>query len=251
MTMTPRSSSGVPSALVPVQWTSDEDDVAVGRRPQGLGVEVRDRAQQRAPVGAHLVDAGERARREQRLLAAVVRVEAGEHALEVVRVLRSGQTFDQGARVAHGASLRRLRSSASSARPATSPQNGAPIPSAVTPEAVTANVIIAASRCSGRSSPPQRGAERAEQRQAATASISSGRRRGQKRGGERRAEAEDEVRDAARDRGDPAAPGLGVGVGARGEGGGDRREVDRVAAERRAAMLAAPSRSAPGAAAGR
>ena len=47
--------------------------------------------------------------RKQRLLAAVVLVEAGEHSFEVVRVLRSGQPVHHGPRVDHRARIRRGR----------------------------------------------------------------------------------------------------------------------------------------------
>ena len=59
----------------------DEDRAAVDRRSQELCAKVRDRAEQRRPIRAHLVDSLESACRMQRLLAAGVLVEAGKHAL--------------------------------------------------------------------------------------------------------------------------------------------------------------------------
>src|SRR3954470_14736982 len=64
-------------------------------------MKVGDVLEQCGPVRAHLLDPLKCTRGEQRLLAAVVLVEAGEHALEVVSVLRSGQPVYHGARVAH------------------------------------------------------------------------------------------------------------------------------------------------------
>jgi peroxiredoxin family protein len=83
-----------------------EDDVTVDRRPEDLAVEVRYGVQKRGPVGAHLGDPLEGPDRKLRLLAPIVLVEAGEHPFEVVRVLRSGQAVDHGARVAHRVSIR-------------------------------------------------------------------------------------------------------------------------------------------------
>ena len=79
----------------------DEDRAAIDRRAQELCAKVRDRAEQRRPIRAHLVDSLESACRMQGLLAAVVLVEAGKHAFEVVRVLRSRQPVDHGPRVCH------------------------------------------------------------------------------------------------------------------------------------------------------
>jgi len=84
----------------------DQDGVGIDRRSHGVRVEVRDRLEQRRPVAADLVDPLERPGREQRLLAAVVLVEAGEHRLEVVRVLRCGQPVQHRPRVAHRTSIR-------------------------------------------------------------------------------------------------------------------------------------------------
>jgi hypothetical protein len=91
--------------LVPVQRTSTKIVPPSTADRRSLCAKVRDRAEQRRPIRAHLVDSLESAWRMQRLLAAVVLVEAGKHAFEVVRVLRSRQPVDHGPRVCHRASV--------------------------------------------------------------------------------------------------------------------------------------------------
>src|SRR4051794_40330265 len=59
-----------------------------------------------ATLRAHLADSLKRAGRRLRLLAPMILVEAGEHPIEVVRGLRTGQPVDRGAGVAHWASIR-------------------------------------------------------------------------------------------------------------------------------------------------
>ena len=104
--MTPRSSSGVPSALVPVQWTSTKR-VSPSTADRRTSAWNPGRGQQRGPVRAHLADSLKCSGRKLRLLAPIVLVEAGEHPFEVMRVLRSGQPVHQGARIAHRVSIRR------------------------------------------------------------------------------------------------------------------------------------------------
>src|SRR3954453_19752283 len=115
MTMTPRSSSGVPSALVPVQWISTKT-TSPSTAERRTSAEVRDGVQQGGPVRAHLANSLKRAGRKLRLLAPIVLVEAGEHPLEVVRVLRGGQAVHHRPGVAHWASIRRAAGDAALAR---------------------------------------------------------------------------------------------------------------------------------------
>jgi hypothetical protein len=93
MMPTPYSANGRPFAFVPVQWYSNQT-VSPAGRPLDVDVEVGDRREQRRPVLAHLLAPPERARRVRRLLAPVVLVEACDHRVDVVRVLRLREALD-------------------------------------------------------------------------------------------------------------------------------------------------------------
>jgi hypothetical protein len=71
-------------------------------------VEVGNVLEQLRPVAAHLIDSPERTGGVHRLLASVILVEAGEHALQIVRVLRSRQALDYGPWVIYIHCRRRL-----------------------------------------------------------------------------------------------------------------------------------------------
>ena len=119
-----------------------------------------------------------------------------------------------------------------SAMPASSPQKAPPMPARVMPEAVVTKVRMAGRRAFVVG---ERGAERAgkarQQREAGDGLDQNRRRGGDEGGGERREERQREIGDAGRERGDPAPLRIGMGLGAGGERGGDRREVDGEAAE--------------------